>query len=353
MEIFGKWSAMREEHKMKARAKTHVGLVLLTILCLSELSFAKSITVAVIDTGIDTTFETLKKGQWINPGEAGTDPSGQCKCNNGLDDDNNGYIDDIHGWNFANQNANIKDTHGHGTHIAGIILNGQSEIKILSAKYFDSRASDTMKASLEALAYSIDQNVDIINYSGGGNSYHPLEFKLLKKAQSKGILVVAAAGNERSNADDHPFYPAAYDLDNIISVAAIDENLNLLPSSNYGKRSIHIAAIGKEVLSIGLGGKEVKLTGTSQATAVVSALAAQLKLQTGANYKILKEKILNLRKPAQSLSEKIQTEGILNSERSLSQRAEYEMASDIFIKPNTIKDLSVFESTIAQVPEMQ
>jgi subtilisin family serine protease len=138
---------------------------------------------------------------------------------------------------------------------------------------------DNLNSTVEALKYAVDSNVDVINYSGGGPEPALDELRVLKEAERKGILVVAAAGNEESNIDDKAkaYYPASYGLKNIITVTAHDEELKILPSSNYGKQSVDIFAPGYRIKSSLQNGRSGYLTGTSQATAFVTGVAALIK----------------------------------------------------------------------------
>lgn len=239
---------------------------------------SKEILVAVIDTGLDTSHPVLRENLWTNPGETGVDARGKDKATNGVDDDGNGYVDDIHGWNFAGNNGNLSDNHGHGTHVAGIIQSVAPKTTMMVLKYYDPEASgaDNLNNTVKALRYAIKMNAKIINYSGGGTTKYPDEELAIREAREKGILLVAAAGNERTNSDINGFYPADYGLSNIISVTAVDENRRVLASSNYGSQSVDIAAPGKSIISTLPGGKFGTMTGTSQATAFVTGTAALL-----------------------------------------------------------------------------
>ncbi len=238
----------------------------------------KETLVAVIDTGLDTHHQVLRENLWTNPGETGVDILGRDKSSNGVDDDGNGYIDDVHGWNFAGNNNDLSDNHGHGTHVAGIILNVAPKTGLMVLKYYDPKASgeDNLTNTVKAIRYAIKMNAKIINYSGGGTTKFPDEELAIREARQKGILIVAAAGNERTNSDINGFYPADYGLSNIISVTAVDENRKVLPSSNYGIGTVDIAAPGKNIVSTLPGGKFGTMTGTSQATAFVTGTAVLL-----------------------------------------------------------------------------
>jgi thermitase len=249
--------------------------------------------VAVIDTGIDLNHPDLKASLWINPKEI---------PNNNVDDDGNGYADDIHGWNFSKNNNDISDSVGHGSHIAGIIASqsrggalGFSGIapcaRLMILKYYDAKASPQQNLihTLEALAYAIRMKAEIINYSGGGPGKNPMEESLIREASEKNILLVAAAGNEGWNTDVTPFYPASYGLPNIFAVTAVS-NTGLLPYyGNFGKKSVNIAAPGDGIYSTvpasfgsGSASPYGEMSGTSQATAFVTGGAALLIAETRA-----------------------------------------------------------------------
>lgn len=208
------------------------------------------VTVAVLDTGIDSTHEFLSKNV--------VDSYDFSKTGNG-------------------------DNHGHGTHVAGIIKSVFPKVKLISLKYYNPKASgkESLEATLAGLRKAVELNVDIINYSGGGPESSDEELAILKEAEKKGILVVCAAGNESQNIDEksNAFYPAAYGLSNIITVASYDEDLKLVDSSNYGKKVVDIFAPGKRIKSSLPLNRAGFLTGTSQATPFVAGVAALLKSQ--------------------------------------------------------------------------
>ena len=245
----------------------------------------KKVVVAIIDTGIDEKHEDLKANLWQNPGETGLDAKGRNKATNGIDDDGNGFIDDVHGWNFVSSNNKLDDNHGHGTHIAGIIgaeagnhkgISGISpEVSLMVLKYFDPKVpnNDNLKNTVSSIEYAVRMGAHIINYSGGGTDFSQEEHDAIEKAEAKGILFVAAAGNERSNSDKFHYYPADYKLKNIISVTAIDPTTEVLSSSNYGTETVDIAAPGQNILSSLPQNTYGLMTGTSQATAFVTGAA--------------------------------------------------------------------------------
>ncbi len=238
---------------------------------------SSSITVAVIDTGVDFSHQNLKDVAWLNTKEL--------KGKKGVDDDKNGFVDDINGWDFTNNSPIIVDGHGHGTHLAGIISGKSNEangfkgvcpgIKVMSLRYFASDATGmkNLENTVKAIRYAVSNGADILNYSGGGASFSRDEYMALKEASDKGILIVAAAGNERSDTSQRPYYPASYDLKNIISVAGIGADGKLIPASNWGKKTVDVAAPGGAILSLQQNQTYGFMNGTSQATAFVSGLA--------------------------------------------------------------------------------
>jgi subtilisin family serine protease len=218
-----------------------------------KFTLKKNVNVAVVDTGID------EKHLFLKPSH-------------------------ITGYDFSGRKAPkgiAKDEHGHGTHVSGIIRSVFPKVKIITLKYYNPNASglESLNATLNALKHAVDLNVDVINYSGGGPEASLKELKILKEANRKGILVVCAAGNDGKNIDSkrHAFYPASYGLKNIISVTAHDKELNTLNSSNYGVQSVDISAPGYRIKSALPFNRAGYLTGTSQATAFVSGVAALIK----------------------------------------------------------------------------
>lgn len=266
---------------------------------LSILKESSPVITAVIDTGVDINHPDLKDHIWTNPGESGIDSLNRDKSRNNIDDDNNGYIDDVHGWNFVDNNNNVLDTHGHGTHVAGIINKSKlSSTRLMILKYYSATAKEeeNLVNSLLALKYAIDHNSHIINYSGGGESKNKLEEELIKEALNKNIILVAAAGNNSKDNDKLGFYPASYKLPNIIAVAAMDNSLRLLPSSNYGKNTVHLIATGKNIYSSLPHAKYGFMTGTSQATAIVTEkLLREIQLDKKFRISLVKNQLTRLK----------------------------------------------------------
>ncbi len=294
------------------------------------ITYRRDVIIAVIDTGIDLNHPSLKEALWNNPGETGIDQDGNDRSSNGIDDDNNGYVDDVHGWDFTTQTNQPNDEHGHGTHIAGIIaarpkLAGYKGVapnaKLMILKYFGSSDSH-LDFTIKAFEYAVKMKADIINYSGGGYRPSALERKWVIEAQKKGILVVAAAGNDGSNMDRRGFYPASYGLNNIVSVASINQHNRLSKSSNFGARKVDLAAPGEGILSTTPGGGFGLMSGTSQATAFVSGLAAKLISSSEVKPKAMEvaQHIRQTLQKTSSLDNKLRHPGQINVSRSLKMR---------------------------------
>ncbi|MBY0370377.1 S8 family serine peptidase [bacterium] len=264
---------------------------------------SKNVIVAIVDTGIDYTHPDLKDNLWVNKGETGpwmptaeqaargVGWSCRDKSCNGLDDDNNGYADDVVGWDFVHDVPMPFDTHGHGSHIAGIIGGAASTgigtsgvcngISLMALKYYDNGGAgyNNLANTVRAIQYAVANGAQIINYSGGGADPAATERAAVAEAQRKGVLFVAAAGNDGRSNERRPYYPASYPIDNIIGVASVNKFDRLLPSSNFGK-TVHVAAPGLMIMSTLPGGKYGTMSGTSQATAFVTGAAALLASQS-------------------------------------------------------------------------
>jgi subtilisin family serine protease len=328
---------------------------------------SKDVIVAIVDTGIDINHEDLKNNLWTNPGESGLDAKGNDKATNGIDDDGNGFVDDVHGWNFVSNNAKLTDNHGHGTHIAGIIgaeagngkgISGISpKVSLMILKYYDPKVpnTDNLKNTVASFLYAVKMGAHIINYSGGGIEFSQEEFEAVQAAEKKGILFVAAAGNERSNSDQNHYYPADYPLKNIISVTAIDPSTEVLSSSNYGVQTVDIAAPGQNILSCLPNNSYGLMTGTSQATAFVTGSAALIMAHKKQFFKAeeVKKYILATGDTSSSLIAKTRTSRqlnlfkaltILGNETGFSGTAKAKVENS-FLSDNSAKDPSTERGT--------
>lgn len=245
----------------------------------------KQVKVALIDTGIDFNNKELRSKLWT--------PRGKISATN-------------FGEDLVNNSFAPHDENGHGTHIAGTILGLFPSAKVYVLNYYNPK--DLGHVNLErfykAINMAIDAKVDVINISGGGPESSMEELAVLKRAREKNILIVAAGGNERYTlSKENTYYPAQYNLENIISIKNLDTDGRKMASSNDGAE-IQVGVLGR-IYSYVLNNCAGKMVGTSQSTAVVSALAAMLKAQHPEwGYKQLKEKIINKAK-INSFNEKV------------------------------------------------
>jgi len=236
------------------------------------------IVVGVIDSGVDYNHPDLAANIWTNPDEI---------AGNLMDDDSNGYIDDVRGWDFAFNDNNPMDVDGHGTHVAGTIAaTGNNNLgvigvawdkaKIMPLRFLDDTGSGATSNAILAIDYAVAENVKITNNSWGG--LIPIPSQALEDAitafEENGGLFVAAAGNSSLNTDLVPAYPASYPNPSIISVAATDHKDILAYYSNYGKNSVDLAAPGSDIYSTLPGNQYGYLSGTSMASPHVAGAVA-------------------------------------------------------------------------------
>jgi YD repeat-containing protein len=241
-----------------------------------EVTQGENTVVGIIDTGIDINHEDLKDNIWVNIYEI---------PNNGIDDDNNGYVDDTKGWNFYEDNNVVYNKKSptkerHGTHIGGIIaakrdnnkgITGVApKAKIMPLKAFNGQEAYTSDI-IRAIKYAQSMGVKVINCSWAGENENPILRETIKNSK---ILFVCAAGNEGENIDVIPTYPASYNLDNVISVGSINRYGQLSHNSNYGESNVHIGAPGEDILSTLPNNQYSNMSGTSMAAPFVSGQAA-------------------------------------------------------------------------------
>ncbi len=277
------------------------------------------VVVAVIDTGLDYNHEDIVGNVWTNPGEI---------PGNGIDDDNNGYIDDVRGWDFVNGDNDPFDDNDHGTHVSGTIAavgnNGIGvagvnwSARIMPLKFLNARGSGTTADAISALDYAVMMGARISNNSWGGGAFSQALYDAIAAAQAAGHLFVAAAGNDGVDTDVTPSYPASYDLDNIVSVAATDDNDALASFSNFGAVTVDLGAPGVSILSTTPANTYSSFSGTSMATPHVSGVAALLLAEDPAlDVVSLKQAILDSVDPIAALAGITVTGGRLNAANAL------------------------------------
>jgi subtilisin family serine protease len=211
---------------------------------------ARDVVVAVIDTGIRTTHEDLAANLWVNPGEI---------PGNGVDDDRNGYVDDVHGINVVDGTGDPWDEDGHGTHVAGIIgavgNNGRGtvgvawRVRLMGLRFLAGDADGSVSGAIECLNYARTQGAHLVNASWGNGSRSILLERALLQARDAGVIVVAAAGNHGRDMDREPFYPAGFSAANIVSVTATTRSDGLASYANYGRGRVDLAAPGDGIHS--------------------------------------------------------------------------------------------------------
>jgi len=238
-----------------------------------------SIIVGVIDTGIDYDHEDLKANIWKNPGE-----SGGGKENNNVDDDGNGYKDDYRGWNFIFDSNDPYDDNDHGTHCAGTIgavgNNGKGvvgvnwNVKLMPLKFLGSDGSGSTADAAEAIIYGVDNGAKVLSNSWGGGDASQVLQDAIQYAQDRGVLFIAASGNDSKNTDSSPNYPSNYAVPNVVSVASNDASDNLSSFSNFGRRTVDLSAPGSSIYSTRPLSRYQRLSGTSMATPHVAGAAA-------------------------------------------------------------------------------
>ncbi len=276
-----------------------------------------SIIVGVIDTGVDYTHNDLSANMWVNPGEIA----------NGIDDDANGYVDDIYGIDAYNSDGDPFDDHYHGTHVAGTIgAKGNNSVgvvgvnwnvKIMALKFLGAGGSGSTSGAIECLDYvkmmkdTYGINIRLTNNSWGGGGFS----SALKDAiEDAGILFVAAAGNSNSNNDSSPHYPSNYTSAEVLSVASTDHFDSKSSFSSYGATSVDLGAPGSSILSTYPGNSYTYLSGTSMASPHVAGVAALvLAVEPGLTTAGLKSRIMSSVDPIAALSGITVTGGRLNA----------------------------------------
>lgn len=286
-----------------------------------KLTQGEGVTIAIIDSGINYNHPDLAENIKINEKEI---------PDNGIDDDHNGLIDDVTGWDFAIGDAYPYDDESHGTHVSGLAASSVSGIakkaKILPIKAMLPTGMGTTSAIVSSIYYAIRQKADIINMSlGGDGDASPVLLAAIKKAQESGILVVAASGNSALDTDAKPSFLTSKDGSNVLAVAATDENDNLTDYSNYGLRSVDIAAPGgtqeRPLVSTYSQtdlSKYIAYPGTSMASPVTAGAAALVKsVNPSLSPEQIKAVLMKSVKRVSSLEDKVTSGGLLDAEAAV------------------------------------
>ena len=283
------------------------------------------LVIAVIDDGVEYTHPDINDQMWVNPGEVV----------DGVDNDGNGYVDDIFGYDFYSNDSDPYDDNninteqgGHGTHVAGTICaEGNNSIgivgvvqqcRIMALRFLGPRGGYTSDA-ISAVNYAVGKGVRLSNNSWGGGGYSMSLYSAIQSAGNQGHLFLAAAGNDGIDVDNTtPHYPSSYDLPNIVSVAATDNRDQLASSSNFGVNSVDVAAPGVDIASSAWGSYYF-FSGTSMATPNVTGVAALILSQNpGFSYAQVRDRLLQTARPVPGLSGKVATGGVVNALAALS-----------------------------------
>ena len=280
------------------------------------------VVVAVLDSGVDYRHEDLSANMWTRPANMAP-----------YQDSELGTVDDENGYSAVDGFPDPMDDNGHGTHCAGIIgAEGENnlgiagvnwKVKIMPLKFMSSGGFGTTKDAIEAINYVIDRkkagvNVRIISASWGSTQKSRALEAVIRKAYENDILFVAAAGNATTDNDRRPHFPSSYNVPNVLSVAALDRNDQLARFSNYGAKSVAIAAPGVEILSTWLGNHYEEKSGTSMATPVVSGVAALILAENpGMSVDDLRKKLMDSTDPIVALKGKTVSGGRINAAKAL------------------------------------
>jgi subtilisin family serine protease len=283
---------------------------------------SKKVVIAVLDTGVDYTHNDLSTNIWKRPDSL---PA--------YKDDELGTVNDQYGFNADDNQSDPMDDNGHGTHCAGVIgAEGDNDegiaginwnVEIMPLKFLGRSGSGTTKNAIESINYAVERkkagvNVRVISASWGSTAYSKALEDAIRAAGEQGILFVAAAGNDGSSNDKRPHYPSNYNLPNVISVAALDRADNLASFSNFGVKTVHIAAPGKDILSTWLKDSYREASGTSMATPQVAGVAGLvLAAESNITVEKLRERLLKSVDKLDSLSGKIESGGRLNAAKAL------------------------------------
>ena len=305
---------------------------------------SESIIVAVIDTGILYTHQDLKSNMWKNPGEI---------AGNGIDDDGNGYIDDVNGINAIIKSPNSPkkgnpiDDNGHGTHVAGTIgaqANGGGEMvgvawrtQLMALKFLASDGRGYISNSITCIDYAIANGARVINASYGGGGFSRSTENAIKRARDAGIVFVAAAGNNRNNNDSKNYYPCGYEVNNVICVSAIDRSGKLASFSNYGLKNADLGAPGVLIYSTYHSSNRSyrSLSGTSMAAPhVAGAAALLLSREPNLSPSQVRQRLIDTASPLSSLKNRTVSGGMLDIHAALLAAPQEQLRLDVTYLPD-------------------
>ncbi|BET65195.1 hypothetical protein ASA1KI_01130 [Opitutales bacterium ASA1] len=302
---------------------------------------SSNVIVAVIDTGVRYTHRDLAGNMWQNPGEI---------PGNGIDDDGNGYVDDVFGINAITRTGDPMDDNGHGSHCAGTIggtANDAGElvgvawtVRMIGLKFLGANGGGNLSDAIRCVDYAISKGAHIISGSYGGGGFSQATSDSIERARAAGILCVFAAGNETNNNDTNPAYPASLPQDNIVSVAAIDRSGALATFSNFGATSVDLAAPGVQIFSCNFqtDSSYQTISGTSMATPHVAGVAALLKARYPTeNYAQIRARLLGSTRALPALQGRTTTGGMVQARAAMDLSADDNLEIALGVDPSPLR----------------
>jgi subtilisin family serine protease len=282
-------------------------------------SSANGPLIAVIDSGADLDHPDLVGNLWVNAGEIPGD---------GIDNDGNGVVDDIHGYDGGDDDGSPDDGVGHGTHVAGTIgavgnngigVTGVNQKARLMICKIDSGGRITTDGAIRAVLYASKMGADITNNSWGGSRLNKATEDAYRASPA---LHIAAAGNNGADTDRTPFYPMGFDIPNMVAVGATDHNDAKASFSNYGATSVDVTAPGKDILSTKNGGGYHQLSGTSMASPFVAGVTGLImSAYPDASHAEVKDRLINGSDKVAGLEGKSVSNGRVNAAKALESRS--------------------------------
>ncbi|BED90916.1 collagenolytic serine protease [Pseudoalteromonas sp. MM1] len=261
---------------------------------------SRDVVVGVIDTGIDYSHSDLASNMWVNSSEIPGD---------GIDNDGNGFVDDVHGINAITNSGDPMDDEGHGTHVSGTIgasgnnatgvVGVNHEVSLVGCKFLDAAGNGSTSDAIKCIDYMVGLknagvNLRVLNNSWGGGGYSQALADAIASSEAADLLFVAAAGNDTIDNDVNPHYPSNYENASVLSVASTDQTDNISWFSHYGLTSVDMGAPGSAILSTTPGESYASYSGTSMATPhVAGAAALVLSINPELNTQELKELLMN------------------------------------------------------------
>ena len=283
------------------------------------------VIVAVLDTGVRYTDGDVAPLLWINPRESGPDRHGVERCVNLIDDDGDGYIDDVHGIDLLDGSGNPWDEHGHGTRVTRVLADAiqhalgpdASAVALMPIKLFNRNGEACVSDALEAIEFARKKNARILNASWGSPDFVSSALQTaLRRARADGMIVVAAAGNRATDDDAHPIYPAGFPFDNILRVAATTRGNELAATSDFGRHSIDLAAPGYLESAPVTRDTRGNVSTSMAVPHVAAACALVWAREPEMSYREVMQRVLDTVDPLPSLAGKVATGGRVNIARA-------------------------------------